>query len=300
MIPLPFPGHLLPGPLRPFLVPGPAPSGQSRRLAEILGVGPGELGAIRLGRRYYYRPRTVAKPGGGERRLLVPSPALKQLQRRLLDGYLARLPVDPAATAFRPGGSAARHARAHALGRVVATVDLRDFFESTRAGRVRAFFRAQGWRDEALGTLMRLCVCRDGLPQGAPTSPCLSNLVNARLDERLRRLARRSGAAYTRYGDDLAFSWADGRPPGHFTRAAEDLIRAEGYEVQPRKGWQVRPARARPVVTGLVLAGDGRVRLPWPRRLRLHLLAWRAWWSGDPADAARLRGHRAHARTVDP
>ena len=89
------------------------------------------------------------------------------------------------------------NARPHARSRLIATVDLRDFFESTRAARVRRCFVEQGWRDESLQALMRLCVFRDGLPQGAPTSPCLSNLVNVRLDERLHGLARRARAIYT-------------------------------------------------------------------------------------------------------
>src|SRR5262249_24989209 len=151
------------------------------------------------------------------------------------------------------------NARAHAQSRLIATVDLRDFFESTRAARVRRCFIEQGWRNESLQVLMRLCVFRDGLPQGAPTSPCLSNLANVRLDERLQLLARWSGAIYTRYGDDLTFSWTSDRIPRGFTVAVEDALGAAGYEIQPRKGWRVSSIRDRPVVTGWVLAGDGRL-----------------------------------------
>src|SRR5262249_38679319 len=159
----------------------------------ILGVGVDELPSLRLGPRLHYRPFVIAKPDGRDRRLLAPSPALKQLQRRLLDHYLAELPDHPCATAFGPGSSIVRNARPHAYSELVATVDVRDFFESTRAGRVRSFFAGQGWRGEELRTLMRLCVYRDGLPQGAPTSPCLSNLVNVALDERLAPRCRRAG-----------------------------------------------------------------------------------------------------------
>src|SRR5262249_49196530 len=154
-------------------------------------------------------------------------------------------PVSACATAFRRGSSVVHNARRHARQKWIATVDLRDFFESTRAARVRAFFVRQGWRDEELRTLMRLCVYRNGLPQGAPTSPCLSTLVNASLDDRLSRLAQRTGAVYTRYGDDLTFSWSSGRLPGGFQRAVEDGLHAAGYEVQPRKGWRVSPISAR-------------------------------------------------------
>ena len=90
---------------------------------------------------------------------------------------------------------------------LIATVDLRDFFESTRAARVRRCFVEHGWRDESLQALMRLCVFRDGLPQGAPTSPRLSNLVNYRLDRRIAAMAKKLGALYTRYADDITLSF---------------------------------------------------------------------------------------------
>jgi hypothetical protein len=287
--------RLLPASLRQLARPG-ADSGH--RLATILQIDAGQLASIRMGPRFHYRPFSITKADGRQRRLLAPSSALKTLQRRLLDHYLATIPIHDCATAFRPGSSIVHNARVHARRQLIATVDLRDFFESTRAARVRAFFAAQGWRGEELHTLMRLCVFRNGLPQGAPTSPCLSNLVNVSLDRRLAYLARQAGALYTRYGDDLTFSWNADRMPGGFQSAVEDALYAAGYEVQPRKGWQVAHINDRPCVTGLVLTGDGRIRLPWALRWRIWRLRWQAWWSADPDVQARLRGYLGYARMV--
>lgn len=289
--------RLLPPALR-SIVPSRPASDEARRLADILQVEVGELAAVRMGPRYHYRPAVIAKPDGRRRRLLAPSPGLKTLQRRLLDRYLSHLPVHECATAFRPGSSAVENARAHARNWLIATVDLRDFFESTRAARVRAFFVRHGWRGEGLQALMRLCAFRNGLPQGAPTSPCLSNLVNVSLDQRLHALARRSGATYTRYADDLAFSWDADRMPGGFPAAVEDTLHAAGYEVQPCKGWRVSPVTARPCVTGVVLRGNGRLSIPWALRCRIWGLRWRAWWSADDRVRARVRGYTAYARAV--
>jgi hypothetical protein len=290
--------RLVPAGLRQLVMLQRSPSEQDRRLADILGVDPADLDAIRMGQRFHYRPFTVTKADGRERRLLAPSPALKRLQRALLEGYLARLPVHPCATAFRPGASAVLNARAHARSTLIATVDLRDFFESTRATRVRQVFAGEGWHNSSLGVLMRLCVFRDALPQGAPTSPCLSNLVNVRLDERLNGLARRAGAVYTRYGDDLTFSWTTGRMPGGFTLDVEAVLASSGYEVQPRKGWRVNPIGDRPLVTGLVLAGDGRLRVPWVVRLRMYRLRWRSWWPAADDASARLRGYQGYLASI--
>jgi RNA-directed DNA polymerase len=268
-------------------------------LAGLLGVETRELDSIRMGPRYNYRPIAATKPDGRERRILAPSPALKMLQRRLLDAYLVQFSVHPAATAFRPGGSTLAHVMPHARSRLVAVVDLRDFFESTRGGRIARWLAEQDWTSDARRILMRLCVFRDGLPQGAPTSPCLSNLVNHRLDLRLEALVRQSGGVYTRYGDDLAFSWPDESLPGGFTAAVEDILARSGYELQPRKGWRVGPSRPGFEIVGLTVRGDGRIRVP--RRLwwRATLLRWRARLCGDLATSARARGLGAYLRMVD-
>jgi RNA-directed DNA polymerase len=271
------------------------------RLGAILGIAPQELSTVRLGRQYHYRPFSIPKRDGRERVILAPSPALKTLQRRLLRRYLARLPVHHAATAFRPGGSVVANARRHAGQAVVATADIADFFPSTSANRVRRFFLAHGWRGEALSALMRLCVYRGGLPQGAPTSPCLSNLVNVELDEALGALARRSGGTYTRYGDDLTFSWPAGCVPSHVEASVRKHLLQAGYRVQPRKGWQVRRVAAEPEVNGVVLARDGRLRAPARIHRQARRLRRRWHWSlhTDEVTRVRLLGYEGHISAIE-
>jgi RNA-directed DNA polymerase len=269
------------------------------RLGAILGIAPTELSTVRLGRCYHYHPLSIPKRDGRERALLAPSPALKSLQRRLLRRHLARLPIHPAATAFRPGGSIVANARHHAGQALVATVDIADFFPSTSANRVRSFFLAHGWRGEALSTLMRLCVYRGGLPQGAPTSPCLSNLVNVELDEALDALARRSGGTYTRYGDDLTFSWPTGRIPSHVERTVRKHLLQAGYRVQPRKGWRVQRLAAEPEVNGVVLARDGGLRAPARVRRQARRLRRRWRWHPDEVTRARLLGYEGYIRMIE-
>ncbi len=290
---------LLPPTLRTLLEParGAEVGPQERRLACLLEIPVGELAAVRLGPRYHYRRFTVAKRDGRERRILAPSPALKALQRRLLGKYQGTLRAHPAATAFHPGASIVANARLHAGRAVVATVDLADFFESTSAARVRAFFVRRGWSGAALGVRMRLCVYEGALPQGAPTSPCLSNLVNVELDESLSALARRSGGRYTRYGDDLTFSW-DAEPPARFEGAVTAALQAAGYAIQPRKPWRVWHVTEEPEVTGLVLGADGEVRAPVTLHRKVTWLRWLAWWTQDTRAAARLQGYEAYLKML--
>jgi hypothetical protein len=268
------------------IVGAQAPTPQLQELAAILGISCEEARAIPSDPQLSYRPFTVRKRGGGRRRIVAPSGRLKLLQRRLLHRNLAKQPVHYAAMAFRPGCSIATHARQHLGQAIVLTVDLTDFFPATAARRVRAWFRELGWRDEALDSLMRLCVYRGGLPQGAPTSPALSNLVNDSLDRKLAELAIQHGGRYSRYCDDLAFSWAADCEPLAFRLEVEACLTQFGYQIQVQKGWRLQRADERPEMTGLVLAG---------RRVRLSeriLQRWRKVRSRrDAKSEARLQGY---------
>jgi hypothetical protein len=209
----------------------------------------------------HYRCRWIKKPSGGLRLLESPKPRLKQIQRRILDEILSRVPIHSAAHAFRTGRSIVTHVAPHAGQYLILHVDLREFFSSIRASQVNATFRTMGYPERVASLLTGLCthstpshVLADGiqrvhdegtwqrhrsphLPQGAPTSPALANLCAYRLDGRLAGLARVVGARYTRYADDLVFS--GGRDLRKCLRRLRILINAivlnEGFEIRQRK-----------------------------------------------------------------
>ena len=223
-----------------------------------------------------YREFTVPKRGGGVRRILAPQDDLKSLQRQVLRRLLARLPVHAAVTGFRRGQSIINNARPHVKAAVVIRMDIRDFFTATRAGRIHDYFRAIGWNRETAALLTRLCTWRDGLPQGAPTSPALSNLVNYRLDARLTALARRKQATYTRYADDLTFSMAreDSDAAHAIINLTKLVLRDEGYALHQRRKLHIRRRHDRQIVTGLVV--NQRLNLPRETRRRLRAIEHRA------------------------
>jgi hypothetical protein len=150
-------------------------------------------------------------------------------------------------------------------------MDLADFFPRTTEKRVRAYFRAVGWSTEAAKVLTRIGTHDGGLPQGAPTSPALSNLVNYRLDARLAGLAARFGAVYTRYADDLTFSFdSDDPKPVHALIRLTKLVAADyGYRVHHHTKLRIMRRHDRQLVTGLVV--NRWVNLP--RRTRRWLRA---------------------------
>jgi hypothetical protein len=156
-----------------------------------------------------YRTAFIKKRTGGERRLLVPDKHTKALQRRLLRRVLRHLRVHPAAIGFERGRSIVHNALQHAGQSVVVRLDVVDFFSSTKPARLEQYFRRIGWSRAAAELLVRITTHDDGLPQGAPTSPRLSNLVNYLLDVQMTRLAKRWHGEYTRYADDITFSFPE-------------------------------------------------------------------------------------------
>ena len=134
---------------------------------------------------------------------------------------------------------------------------------------------------------------------GSPTSPALSNVVNHHLDARLLGLARKHKGQYTRYADDITLSFpAEGKFLGHVLRLLEEIIQAEGYQIQPQKGVRVLRAYQQQIVTGLVV--NDRVRLPRTTRRRLRALRHQAQQRTlDSRAYARLRGYEALNRMVE-
>ena len=282
-----------------------------------------------------YRDFTIPKRSGGVRRILAPDDELKELQRRILRRLLDRLRTHPAAMGFERKRSIVTNAKAHVGRAAVLRMDLVDFFPSTSARRVGKYFRRIGWNRQGARLLVRLCCHEGGLPQGAPTSPRLSNLVNYRLDARLAGMARTFGAVYTRYADDITISFSDSEDgdakdrdissleefwrspwtgklirivPGTATsgniRYMRDFVRSlagtEGYRVHGRKKTSVRRGHHCQMVTGLVV--NDRVNLPRSTRRWLRAVEHRMKVAKQPrAELPReLRYGRLKQATLSP
>ncbi len=177
--------------------------------------------------RVHYVTFTIPKKSGGTRTLSAPHRKLAAAQQWILGNIVAGLSCAEPAHGFRTGRSILTNARPHSGKAVVINMDLEGFFPSIGFPRIRSVFQRLGYSPAAATILALLCtecprqqVLYDGkpchvatgpraLPQGACTSPGLSNQVARRLDRRLAGLAAKLGLAYTRYADDLSFSGND-------------------------------------------------------------------------------------------
>jgi len=174
----------------------------------------------------HYRYRKIAKRDGTWRILAVPKSRLLRAQQKIFREFIRTYALPHAAAfGFVQGKSAIDHARTHVGARWLLKMDLKNFFGSILIARIRAQFSRLGHTPELSQTLARLCTHRmpthllapldpyaraiqraRQLPQGAPTSPMLANLVAYSLDQRLTGLAAKFSLRYSRYADDLAFS----------------------------------------------------------------------------------------------
>jgi RNA-directed DNA polymerase len=285
----------------------------------------------------HYVIRWERKASGGARLLEAPKPRLKSIQRRVLHEILDRIPAHPAAHGFVAGRGVRTFAAPHAAHRVVVRVDLEEFFATITAARVRAVFLAAGYPEMVAWSLASLCTSRvptsiwrapgappptedtqarfrqrrrlftPHLPQGAPTSPALSNLIAYRLDTRLAAAAADAGALYTRYADDLAFSGDDdfARRAQRFVRLVGVIATEEGFRLNERKT-RVMRAGARQQLAGVVVNNHPSVARADVDRLKATLYncvthgAASQNRQGHHDFRAHLLGRVAYVAAIDP
>ena len=234
-----------------------------------------------------YSEFTITKPSGGARRILAPISAIKIIQRKLLQVLEAVYKPKSSTQGFVEGRSIVMNASPHTRKRNVLNVDLADFFPSINFGRVRGMFMAvpYGLNDRVATVLAQICCFQNQLPQGAPTSPIVSNMICARLDGELKRLAVENRCAYTRYADDITFSTTVRRFPGAIASILpsgevetgsdlEEVIKANGFSIN-REKVRLQTQFQHQEVTGLVVNEFPNVRRELIRQVRAMLHDWR-------------------------
>jgi hypothetical protein len=310
--------------LKKILAVGATPPSAQKRagtlgvdeLARRLGVTEHQLRSIPLAYAEFRIPKRSRR--GGVRTILAPSSELKFLQRRILRRLLSQLKAHASATGFEQGHSIVTNALLHFNQDVVIRLDLKEFFASTPAVRVEAYFGYVGWNAEAAAMLTKLCTYRGALPQGAPTSPRLSNLVNYRLDARLAALAAQRGLSYSRYADDITFSGdsergdesthrnpktlervrVSGARPNDVIHGVKQIVADEGYELHTDKKLRISRRHDRQIVTGLVV--NVRPNLPRATRRRLRAVEHRLRTCGQATlTAEQLAGWRALQKMIE-
>lgn len=233
-------------------------------LLAYLGLSEKELKKIWWFREKMYRSFTLPKGNGKFRTIEAPDNRLKYLQYKiapLLDQlYRVRNPVH----GFVSNKSIKTNALAHVRKRFILNIDLKSFFPSITEKRIVGVLKSLGINNRVAEIIARICCYWGHLPQGAPTSPVLSNMICFRLDKDLLSFAKMVRCIYTRYVDDITFSsyqpmtalFQDVTPAaGHFSpdllsKKLQDVVRNNGFEINPNKV-HYADRNSRKTVTGL-------------------------------------------------
>jgi RNA-directed DNA polymerase len=245
-------------------VTGTRPTSDLDRLAKLLGLSPADLKTFEP----RYRQVKIPKKSGGNRILLIPDDPTKILQRRLTNKLLSRYKTHDKCFGFAKGSSTVQNALPHIAKDTVIKLDIKDFFPNTNAFRIVDMFSRTGWTNDAARMLTKLVCVKNGLPQGAPSSPMMSNIVNWHMDKRFDCLAQSIGMEYSRYADDLTFSYNhySRKEIHHLLTVVGKILKDCQYSMNRKKKRILRSHR-RQTVTGIVV----NKQLNLPRKTRRWL-----------------------------
>ncbi len=209
-----------------------------------------------------YQYFTLDKKKGGQRQIQAPLGQLKRMQRKLNNCLQQKYnEVNPGKVfgfVTNPNSAnkqcnIALNASYHVGKKVVLNLDLKDFFSSISASRVKALFLAKhfAFPDEIATALALLCTYRGQLPTGSPCSPVLSNFICLEMDHSLQVFAQSNGLIYTRYADDLTFS-SDQVIEQSTIEALKQMIVKNGFQINDKK-YRLRKANRKQIVTGITV-----------------------------------------------
>jgi RNA-directed DNA polymerase len=198
----------------------------------------------------FYRDFQITKKNGKLRNISEPLPSLKDIQIWILENILSNVVVSPFAKAYRKNIGILENLKFHKNQEKVYTLDLRDFFPSIKTQSVEDIFKSLGYSNLISNLLAKLCTRDNMLPQGAPTSPSLSNIYFKKTDNLIANYCLENKVKYTRYADDLSFS-------GNFDedklfQLVKNSVEAIGLNINPEKTKLMKPS-SRQTVTGIVV-----------------------------------------------
>ena len=278
--------------------------------AALLGVEVNRLEEILNNVSGHYQEFWMRKRSGGYRMISAPDKDLQAIQSTIYSRILSSVTiVHPAAVGFRCGRSVVDNAAPHLGKRYVLKMDIHDFFGSIRSPRVRQTFKKIGYPENVSKGLGALCCLHRHLPQGAPTSPALSNIVGYEMDRKLSALAAEYGLTYTRYADDLTFS-GDVFPKEQIIPQVKRIIRDEKFEPNHKKTHFMNQS-SRKIITGVSVASGVKLTIPKSKKREIRKNVYfiltkglaehqRRIGSHDPAYLKRLIGMLCYWRAIEP
>ena len=253
----------------------------------------------------HYHPVVISKKSGGRRKLLVPDALLRTIQRNLLHHVLEEFQISEFACAYKKGTSIVDNARPHVGAKLVLKLDIQDFFDQITWILVyQNAFPGTHFPPAIRKMLTEFCCVRDRLPQGAPTSPTVSNLVMRPFDVHMGEWCREREIRYTRYCDDLTFTGVFA--PEEVIRKVRGFLQVYGFELNRKKTRVLGKGNAQSV-TGIVVNEKAQVSRAYRRKLRQEVYLFDRYGikteegpKNDEKERRRLLGKMRYVLSVNP
>lgn len=254
----------------------------TQHFAQLLDINYHKLNEIIEYRSHYYAYYIIKKRSNGHRRIIAPYSTISEIQSWIKINILDNLATNINSTAYQKGNSIYCNAKIHENNEVIFNIDLENFFESITEQRVYGIFKSIGYAKNVAIDLAKICtiiiskekfeelnddvkihfekhiqLTEPVLPQGACTSPTLSNLICRKLDIRFSKLANKLNLQYSRYADDITFSGVKDKLPK--IKLLRKIVDEENFKINDNKVKFLKKGN-RQMVTGLLV--DGKVRIP--------------------------------------
>ena len=276
-------------------------------LADMMQLDADTLKRMVVSSHSFYHSFTIPKRKGGTRQIDAPYPSMIRAQRWIYHEILSKIIISPSATGFIPHHSIKDNASVHLFQRSLLLLDLKDFFPSIKWYKVFAIFRHLGYPNNIAQYLASLCCLNGHAPQGAITSPALSNVIARRLDARITGLAKKYQINYTRYADDMTFSGE--RISKRFQSFINKIVEEDGFLINQDKTRYIK-GKHQKIVTGISISED-KLTVPKSKRreVRQHVYYINKYGlsehqkkigNNDPIYLERLIGYLHFWHSIEP
>ncbi|GAB7562953.1 hypothetical protein LG202_09920 [Methylobacillus methanolivorans] len=249
--------------------------------ARTVNINKKSLAAMCYGAEKFYRTFKIPKRSGGMRQIDSPFPSLSLVQKWISNNILEKLDIDnESACAYIKEKSIKNHVEKHIDSAFILKIDLQDYYPTISTRDIIYTFSEIGYPVNISTSIAHILSLNGGLPQGAPSSPLLSNIITLGLDVKIKEYCQKNNFLYSRYADDLAISGEN---------ISEDnileiyrLISSEGFIVNTSKSKLYTPKQPVRHLTGLII-NNGKIRIPKQTRkmVRQKLFYIRNYYLSD-------------------
>lgn len=272
-----------------------------KKISESIGIRYKYLQSIIGNVDKFYYSYYLKKKNGKNRIIDSPNSELKAIQAWILRNILEKIEININAVGFVKGKGIKVNADYHVNNRYILCIDIKDFFNTIKISKVFEVFKKyyNYKEDETSSDLSKLCTYKGYLPQGAVTSPALSNIIFKQVDDEIEEICNSLDVCYSRYADDLSFSNGNVRRLEELKTQVEKILNKNGYFLNTKKTRLLRGA-GRKAVTGIIL-NSGRPTIGRERKRIIRSMIYNYLIKKEKSvNVNQLLGYLAFLRDIEP